>query len=135
MGRVVEREPDGHDEDHGGDDLDGESAKVGVAGDVGDGEGDAEDDDERHADVGQQDEGDDSDDAESQGHVADQLTQNELKVDLQGSYSVLFCPLFLIRTLKIKNVLLSPYKDSCLSSSFLICHKSGIFREFRYLLH
>ena len=36
----------------------------------------------------------------------------------QGSYGVLFCPLFLIRILKIRNVLLSPYKDSSLFFSF-----------------
>ena len=103
MRRVVEREPDGHDEDHGGDDLDGESAKVGVAGDVGDGEGDAEDDDERHADVGQQDEGDDSDDAEGQGHVADQLTQNELKVDLVNFFQLICAHTGLMMSTIIKN--------------------------------
>ena len=53
MRRVVKGQPDGHDEDHAGDDLDGEAAKVGVAGDVGDGERDAEDHDQRHADVGE----------------------------------------------------------------------------------
>ena len=36
----------------------------------------------------------------------------------QGSYGVLFCPLFLIRTLKTRNVILSPYKDSGLSFFF-----------------
>ena len=36
----------------------------------------------------------------------------------QGSYGVLFCPFFLIRTFKIRNVLLSPYKDSSLSFSY-----------------
>ena len=31
MSGVVEGEADGHDEDHAGDDLDGEAAEVGVA--------------------------------------------------------------------------------------------------------
>ena len=79
MRRVVEGQSDGHDEDHARDDLDGEAAEVGVAGDVGDGEGDAEDHDERHADVGEEDERYDGDDREGQGHVADQLTENELE--------------------------------------------------------
>ena len=38
MRRVVKGQPDGHDEDHARDDLDGEAAEVRVAGDVGDGE-------------------------------------------------------------------------------------------------
>ena len=34
---------------------------------------------------------------------------------LQGSYAVLFCPFFLLRTIKTQNVLLSHFKDTLLS--------------------
>ena len=48
--------------------------------DVEDGEGDAEDDDECHADVGEEEEGDDRDDREGQRHVPDQLAQDQLQM-------------------------------------------------------
>ena len=79
MRRVVEGQPDGHDEDHARDDLDGEAAEVRVADHIYDGEGDAKDHDERHANVDDEDERDCADDDEGQDHVADELANDELQ--------------------------------------------------------
>ena len=79
MRRVVEGQPDGHDEDHARDNLDGEAAEVRVADHIYDGEGDAKHHDERHAYVDNEDERDCADDDEGQDHVSDELANDELQ--------------------------------------------------------
>ena len=61
-----------------------------------------------------------------------------MREQLQGCYSVLFCPFFLIRTFKTQNVLLCPYKDTHVSFyrklHFLIRNTSLFFRKLRPFL-
>ena len=59
------------------------------------------------------------------------FTRTEVSAfQLQGCYSVLFCPFFLIRTFKTQNVLLFPYKDTHISFYLKLHFKIRKMKQF-----
>jgi hypothetical protein len=80
---VVEGEADAKDEDDGRDDLDREAKVVGVAGDVYHSDEDREEDKERDAHVGHEDERHDDDAGKRQAQVAHQFAKNKLEENVK----------------------------------------------------